>query len=454
MRAARLSVGIVVAAAAGVGTLAGWASAAPPAWVPPAPAGAASSSPDGGVGTHAAAVLPSPLIFPAQTIPLRFDHARHLRLGVGCDVCHVAAMTSTSAVDNLIPAEAACRACHEIDRTQPAKVPSDGGPATRCDACHVAGDGAGWMPPARNKLAEPPRVQLPRPNIKFNHRLHVSRGVGCELCHANVRLEGLATRADLPRMSLCLGCHDGKQATSRCGACHLTEPDGRLKTALASPASAALGPAGAGKLVPSGVLRGFDAHGPTFARDHAQAGRDEGYCLSCHKRSECVDCHGGAVRPFDIHPSDYVSLHGSDARRNTPDCSSCHRAQSFCVGCHQRAGVAPDATGGVPGVQARNPFGTGTQLKSFHPPGWVGDGGAGQSGHAQQARRNLRTCVSCHREESCLSCHSADPTRGMGVSPHGPGFAGTARCRALSSRNRRACLKCHALGAPAIDCEN
>jgi hypothetical protein len=246
MKAARLSVGIVVAAAAVVGTLAGFASAAPDAG-----AGAWGTGPDAGPDSlsprqrgEGRGEGPSPLIFPSQTIPLRFDHSRHLRLGVRCDACHVTAPTSTAAADNLIPAEAACRACHEIDRTQPTKVPTAGGPAVRCDACHVAADGAGWMPPARGKLAEPPRVQLARPNIKFNHRMHAARGIGCELCHANVAQEGLATRADLPRMALCLGCHDGKQATSRCGACHLTEPDGRLKTALASPATAALGPAG------------------------------------------------------------------------------------------------------------------------------------------------------------------------------------------------------------------
>jgi c(7)-type cytochrome triheme protein len=458
MKTARASLGLVVAAAAGVvGALAGWASASPPST-----SVSSARAPDAGAGPAAPVdeTPPSPLIFPAQIIPLRFDHARHLKLGVDCATCHAAAPTSTAAADVLIPAEAACRQCHEIDRAQPAKVTPAGSPAARCDACHVVapagnGDGApaGWMPRGAT-FSTPPRVELARPNLKFNHRLHVSRGLGCALCHANVAGEAQATRADLPKMSLCLGCHDGKQATSRCGACHLTEPDGRLRTSLASAATAALGPAGTGKLVPSGVLRGLDAHGPTFARDHAQAGRDEGYCLSCHKRSECVDCHGGTVRPFDIHPSDYVSLHGVDARRNTPDCASCHRAQSFCVGCHQRAGVAADPEGGARGVQPRNPFGTGTQLKSFHPPGWVGEGaGAAASGHAQQARRNVRACASCHREESCLGCHSTDPTRGMNVSPHGPGFGGTSRCRALSSKNRRACLKCHALGAPEIDCE-
>jgi hypothetical protein len=471
MKTSHLTLGIVVGVAAAGGGLAGWATAAPggarPAAGPGgggAPVAAAGSgdggahvaaawTPDGGAAPETPAALPpSPLIFPAQSVPLRFDHARHLKLGARCDTCHVAAATSTSANDDLIPTEAACRSCHVIDRAQPAKAVPAGAPAARCDACHIADDApgsVGWMPSAGHP--EPPRVRLANPNLKFNHRLHVGRGVGCELCHGNVAMEGTATRLDLPKMSLCLGCHDGKQSTNRCSACHLTEPDGRLRTNLATAATAAAG--GTGPLVPSGVLRGFDAHGLTFARDHAQAGRDEGYCLSCHKRSECVDCHGGTVRPFDIHPSDYVSLHGNDARRNTPDCSSCHRAQSFCIGCHQRAGVAADPSGGLPGTPARNPFGTGTQLKSFHPPGWVNPNGGGTSGHSEASRRNIRTCVSCHREESCLACHSTDPTRSMSVSPHGPGFAGTSRCRALSSRNRRACLKCHALAAPEIDCE-
>jgi hypothetical protein len=303
-------------------------------------------------------------------------------------------------------------------------------------------------------------VRTARPNLKFNHKLHAVRGIGCEACHAGVAGEALATRADLPSMALCLACHDGKQASARCGACHLTEPDGRLRTALGSPATAAVGTPGSnGKLMPSGSLRGFDEHGPTFGRDHAQAGRDEGYCLSCHRRNECIDCHGGVVRPPDIHPSDYVSLHGNDARRNTPDCSACHRAQSFCVGCHQRTGVSADPEGGLPGRKPNNPFGTGTQLRHFHPPGWVRDdagaviGAATPSSHSLQAKRNIRACASCHREETCLSCHSADPTRSIGVSPHGPHFGQSARCRALSSRNRRVCLKCHALGSAEIDCE-
>ena len=434
----------VVACGAALGIAAGLASASP------AVIQAEPAAPSEARG-------PSPLIYPGESLPIRFDHAQHARLGATCEGCHTTAASSTTAADNLIPPEAACRGCHKIDRANPSKPVAAGQGAARCDACHVDARGGGWMPGSDGGVVEPPRVAMPRPNLKFNHRLHASRGIGCALCHTAAAGQGMVTRADLPMMASCLGCHDGKQATARCSACHLTEPDGRLRVQLATAATIAAG--GSGLLQPSGALRGFDAHGPTFRRDHAQAGRDEKYCLSCHRRNECVDCHGGVVRPPDIHPADYVSLHVVDARRNVPDCSSCHRLQTFCVGCHQRTGVSADPSGGQRGLKANNPFGTGTGVKQFHPPGWARDA-AGvviatprPNSHSVQARRNIRACVSCHREESCLACHSADPTRGLSVSPHGPNFAGTARCRFLSSRNQRACLKCHALGSAALDCE-
>jgi predicted CXXCH cytochrome family protein len=393
---------------------------------------------------------PSPLIYPRQTIPLRFDHAVHAARGATCEGCHVDATTSTMASDNLMPGEAACRRCHAIDRSQPYKATAPR-PAARCDACHV-----GWSDGAATELA---RVVVPRSNLKFNHQLHALRGVGCEVCHAEAaQRSSPLTEADLPRMALCLGCHGGgaKQPTARCGACHLTLPDGRLKVSLAvgGPTATAL----SGQLTPSGSLRGFDAHTASFRSDHKAAGRDESYCLTCHRRSECLDCHNGSVRPLDIHPSDYVTLHAADARRNTPDCSSCHRNQTFCVGCHQRTGVASDPSGGLPGHQPRNPFGTGTGVKSFHPPDWARDATGNvltaprPGSHSLQAKRNIRSCVSCHREETCLECHSADPTRGANVNPHGAGFADSPKCRALAARNRRACLKCHPVSAGELDC--
>ncbi len=388
---------------------------------------------------------PSPAVYPPPTLPLAFDHARHAARRIPCGRCHAAASTSLSAKDNLLPGEDSCRPCHAIDRDAPNKLAEPGKPAARCDACHP-----GFSPPPGEvgRFLAPPRVAIPSAALKFNHKLHADRGMACALCHAGVETVALASTAQLPKMALCLGCHDGRQATARCTACHVTLPDGRLRTAFPT-----------GTLAPSGGLRGTDAHTVSFRTDHKLAGRDERYCATCHKQSECTDCHGaGVVRPADFHPGDYVSLHAVDAKRNSPNCSSCHRNQTFCLGCHQRLGVAADAEGGLPGRQANNPFGTGTGVKRFHPPGWVRD----ESGmvltnptpasHGFQARRNIRTCVSCHREESCLGCHSADPTRSMGANPHWPGFGTSAACRAMATRNARACLKCHAPGAPELSC--
>jgi hypothetical protein len=440
---------------------------------------------DSGRAAAAAGREPSPVVYPPQIIPLTFDHAQHAHAGIDCVRCHAAAASSTAAADDLMPAESACLPCHAIDRAVPGKRVAVGQPQARCDACHpgfeapereparagarareregersvpapsppgVAAASGDAGPPevlSSSPPREPARVVVPVAPLKFNHKLHLERGFGCAVCHAEVETRALATTADLPGMALCLACHDGKQASGRCSACHPTLSDGRLRTSFPS-----------GKLVPSGSLTGFDAHTGAFRSDHRVAGRNERACATCHKQSECTDCHAaGVVRPAEIHPSDYASLHAVDARRNVPDCASCHRNQSFCLGCHQRLGVGADPEGGQPGRQPNNPFGTGTAVKHFHPPGWIRDAtGAvltapSPASHGFAAKRNLRACVSCHREESCLACHSADLSRSIGINPHGVGFAASGRCRALASRNQRACVKCHTPGAPELGCE-
>ena len=116
--------------------------------------------------------------------------------------------------------------------------------------------------------------------------------------------------------------------------------------------------------------------------------RDE-ICASCHKKDFCVDCHSGVQKPMDFHAGDYVNMHAIDARRNSPDCASCHRLQTFCQACHSRLGVAADGKG--------SEFGPTTAL--YHPPGWTEAGlaGRGPTHHAFEAQRNIKQCVSCHR---------------------------------------------------------
>ncbi len=375
-----------------------------------------------GVGDSSRAPV-SDVIYPQQSLPLRFDHAEHLAMKVDCDFCHEDAAESRSSIDDLIPTEESCASCHDIDRTIPDKAVPAGKPPARCDACHV-----GFV--AGQAVA---RVRVPVPNLKFDHRAHVSRGVACTVCHGDLAAEkiGVATRDQLPKMRLCLTCHDGRKASSRCTTCHIAD-QGMVQTNFPE-----------GQLVPSGSLRG-DAHDLTFRSNHRDvADNDPDYCGSCHRKSECVECHNGVIKPMDFHAGDYVSQHALDARRNQPDCGTCHRLQTFCVGCHSRSGVTDDGRGS----EFRAPS-TGLPGRRFHPDGWLDTNGGvilqsrGPMHHSFQAQRNIRQCASCHREEFCKRCHTAEPGS-LRINPHPAGWAGSRRCRALAARAGRMCLRCH-----------
>jgi len=164
---------------------------------------------------------------------------------------------------------------------------------------------------------------------------------------------------------------------------------------------------------------------------------------SCHDDNFCADCHAGPTLPMRLHADDYLTHHAIHSRANTQDCSSCHQLHTDCRGCHVRAGVSTESKGGA---------GVGSPLR-FHPADWSGAPGSIQ-GHALPAQRNISTCASCHTEDACLACHATTgaATPGLNASPHGGTFAGSARCTALESRNRRVCLKCHAPGDIALEC--
>ncbi len=373
---------------------------------------------------------PSEVIFPAQELPLRFNHSKHLAKNIECDFCHEKAPGSKQSADSLIPSEEVCSTCHPVDREHPERVAKS---ATACAFCHPSGSDK--------------RVVIPRPNIRFNHSVHVQKGVPCTHCHDMTKVE-VATRAQLPEMANCLECHDAStakvrgqfHAAGRCSTCHLTQPDNTLVQVFPS-----------GVLRPSGKIKG-DAHTMDFRTHHKEAAQaDAKYCESCHRQDFCQSCHNGVVKPFDFHVNDYISIHPIDARRNDPECSSCHRAQSFCLSCHERLGVVDARTGHAGAFQ---PFGT----RTFHPAGWANPSAAGNPNHhAWQAQRNLRQCVACHRQETCLECHasntSAAGSAGQNwINPHPPDWAGSNRCQSLADRNVRMCLRCHGSTDPHLSC--
>lgn len=384
-----------------VSAFAGVVLAQPPPLAPPTPEPPAS----GGAVSHA--------IFPAQSIPLRFDHARHLAIGgVTCVRCHAAAATSEASGDRLLPGEGACAPCHAIDRAEPLKAVPAGAPPARCDACHV-----GWSPAAPQRVA---RVAVPPPNLHFSHRAHVARGQRCESCHASVRRVGLATRLELPAMRSCLACHRaGGGAPDRCATCHLTEPDGVLRTRFPE-----------GWLNPPTWMRGLRHDADFWFTHRISAAQDATRCAACHRDDDCAACHDGRVRDRRTHPNDYLTQHPLEARTAPERCGSCHRQASFCVACHERVGVAQSSS-----PAARAPG-------RFHPPAELWSGRVpSPRHHGVEARRSLSACVSCHAERDCVSCHATAGMGGAARSPHPPGFA--ARCGALLRASERPCRQCH-----------
>jgi hypothetical protein len=360
---------------------------------------------------------PSRAIFPAQSIPLRFNHAAHLARGLSCPQCHPGALTGTQTADRLLPSPQVCDRCHGSRHVEFGAVQPGPEPRGACAFCHE-----GYDPSKPLAVA---RVVLPEPAIRVNHRAHAARNIGCRQCHGAVQQLALATVDQMPRMRGCLRCHDLPAASrgdapSGCPTCHLVLPGGRLKTHLPS-----------GVLMPPRWL-GHAEHDAGFVQRHKRVAADNSrLCASCHTEDDCARCHDGRVRPRDIHPNDFLSMHPIAARQNSPRCSSCHQAQSFCNPCHQRAGVTMSGAAWARRQQGR-----------FHPPTEVFTSGPRSSRHhGWEAQRNLTACVSCHTERDCASCHASRSGGGIGVNPHPAGFL--ARCASAFRRNPRPCLVCH-----------
>jgi hypothetical protein len=355
-------------------------------------------------------------IYPQQRIPLAFSHAQHLEEGVACEGCHDPARESKKVSDRLLPAHPECDSCHDIEGAAAGKKVD---PPSACSTCHLGYE------PARPK--EVVKASFPHANLVFPHDVHVTqKKMGCNTCHfstATGSMEdvGLSTRYQLPKMDVCLKCHNGVEAPAQCKTCHLTDASGRLQLVFTS---ATLKPA-------QGDPLGLD-HGPRYEFTHGTRAKvDRKACAECHTDSYCATCHDSLQKPLSVHPNDYVTLHPVQAKMDSTSCEGCHRLQSFCAACHERVGIGLNAD---PTLRARNLKVHGDYREFVEQ--------AGPRHHAVAASRDLKQCIACHREETCTECHSsASMPKKNSVNPHPTGFAG--RCRPLAAANLRACLKCH-----------
>ena len=384
-------------------------------------------------------------MFSAPAAAQGFDHAKHRKVFASCTACH-RGITELGA--SMFPDPASCASCH---------------------------DGT-----IEKRVTWTPRVGPRHSNLRFTHERHVAAVAGrtealaCAACHAEARAQWMVVGAAVPER--CLDCHGIRTVhlaapDSTCRVCHvplaraaaLTTEDVRRFPAPASHRAPGFpGRRGHGALAqlpaagcatchardfclqchvdqpaqPAVAALERDpralaiaarqppaAHGANFADRHAApAAAAAPTCAGCHVRADCLECHRpqAAAAP-GYHPVGFLARHPAAAYARETSCSDCHNVGSFCTSCHAASGLVAKTTlrGGY------------HDAKRFFV-----------AGHGQAARQSLETCVGCHVERDCLTCHSA--VGGRHINPHGPGFD-AARLR---RKNPEVCTACHGMAIP------
>lgn len=268
----------------------------------------------------------------------------------------------------------------------------------RCTSCHVD---ASAVPAIATIPAAGARLELPDfPAHYFTPGSHLDE-------EAWLRGHGAAASADLGQCSTCHTRND-------CTVCHTVTPPAPVEALPPRKPRQAPGVLLSRNPPPSHDLAEFmTEHGNRAVTENAT-------CAACHTRRFCEDCHNAPANA-GFHPADFALRHKSAAYSGRLECQNCHDVRSFCRDCHTQTGMGAVATLG-PG---------------FHDaqPSWL-------LRHGQAARQSLETCTSCHVQQDCMQCHSAQsgPFR---VNPHGPGFD----AQRMYDRNPIVCTACH-IGNP------
>jgi hypothetical protein len=312
---------------------------------------------------------------------VKFSHRFHItEAGVTeCATCHAAATTSKFTTDNLAANHDACVTCHDeqVNDTE----------QTKCGYCHI----------------NPSNIQAAaavKRDLIFSHEAHTAlKGVECQTCHVGVDQIENVTAANFPSMTTCNTCHNDKKATNTCEACHTNFV----------------------------TLLPVDHERSDFSRNHrdmTRLGALSTDCQTCHSETFCQQCHlnpelksytYGRQRDLltepshktstkdspkqsllqNVHELNFRFTHGIDARSRESECQTCHSVQTFCAECHSAGGNI-------------------TQLKfkpsSHRVPGFTTLGrGSGGGLHAEEARRDMESCVACHdaegKDPTCMACH-------------------------------------------------
>ena len=127
----------------------------------------------------------------AHTQPVPFSHQHHVSgLGLDCRYCHTSVETSRFAG---IPPTQTCMNCHAQIWTN-----------------------AAMLEPVRESFRSGRSLQWTRVNdlpdyVFFDHSIHLSKGVGCDVCHGPVQRMPLMLPYASLQMEWCLNCHRAPQ---------------------------------------------------------------------------------------------------------------------------------------------------------------------------------------------------------------------------------------------------
>ncbi len=195
----------------------------------------------------------------AAAAPPPFSHRVHLAQKLECTFCHPAALTSTSASDNLRPNREVCLNCHENPQL-PAAAP-DTSPVPLVHFSHALHHRMGNVSRYIASAIDHGTYLQPADDI----RRHLNTQNACDACHRGLEESDHVTAAALPQMADCLVCHTQIEPPFSCEQCH-------AKDAPLKPAS----------------------HTERFLDEHSSGklNFDKSTCAVCHGRNfTCMGCH-------------------------------------------------------------------------------------------------------------------------------------------------------------------
>lgn len=176
-------------------------------------------------------------------------------------------------------------------------------------------------------------------------------------------------------------------------------------------------------------------------------------CFECHEHQEqwdqgtCAPCHDSAdlrrtfPETFLRHGPGWDKQHGAEASLTTKQCAACHTSES-CDDCH-------DVTQGLE-IEVRQA--SRVEKDFIHPADFL-------TRHAMEAASEPARCLTCHRAETCDSCHierGISAARADAINPHPPGWVGPDSSRPnhhgyAARREIVSCAGCHDQG-PLTNC--